>query len=796
MVAISFVTMATPRTALLSATLLLSSTNAALPWMDPTMPVSARVELLLAQMNITEKLWQLRRPDWDPTLPATGVGLLEFGQIIPGSNNATDVVRKRNSFQRALLSAGPGARLSIPAAFRLFSIHGAEAYGTTFPEGPGLGATWDTSLIATAGQVIAAEGRAIGADMVLPVINMWSDARFGRQEEGFSEDPVLTSALISSFILGAQGSLGLPRNAYLDNTTQQAVLCKHVGGYAAAAGGMNGMRADVPEHTVREYYLKPWRRAAVSGARGVMPAHNTLLNVPCHASPWLLRDRLRSDFNMSQGLFLSDTGDIAALANFRLCSDDASCAALAINAGVDIEQVQGQTYLSLPQAIERNLTTQQTVDDAVRHVLTHKFSARLFDSPYTDESLAASVVNSAAHRAVALQVAQEGTVLLLNKGDALPWAKGGSLRIAVVGPNGGCEGGASTCDATAAMIGNYAEGAYPPTGVQTVAAALSASGYAASVTFNRGCNIDDGNTSLIPAAVSAAQAADVILAVLGDSTSSCGEGLDRDDLDLPGGQLLLLNSLASVGKPLVVVLIHCRAATFGASTGNAALAQVGALLAAWRPGQMGGEAIASLLFGDATPSGKLPMSWVRAVGQANGPASPWLQERASILSGEGYGAEGRVYGGYTHGVNPSTPLFPFGYGLSYTSFSLSSFSLTVDGSNMSVPLQASITVRNTGSAQGAAVVQLYVQDPVGVTLTVRPWKRLLSFARTPILPPGGSYTASMACRADDLALVGDDMVLRVMPGVYKASAGLDSASDAEQVQTFTITQGFVPALTP
>lgn len=774
-------------------------------WMDPNAPVAQRVEALLSQMTMSDKIWQLRRPDWNPSLPLNGTGVLEYAAVVQGAANATEVVQNRNAIQRAFLSQGPGARLGIPVSFRLLSIHGAEAFGTTFPEGPGLGATWDTDLITQVAAAIATEGRALGADMFLPVINLWADARFGRQEEGFSEEPTLTSALASALVLGAQGSLGLPIDAYLDNATQMATVFKHVGGYGAAAGGMNGARADVPEHSVREVYLKPWRRAAAAGGRGVMPAHSTLLGVPSHASTWLLRDRLRGDFNMSKGIFISDTGDVAALAAFRLCSDDASCAALAINAGVDIEQVGGQTYLSLPEAIQRGLTTQELVDDAVRHVLTHKFATRLFDSPYTDETLAASVVNSAHHRDLALIAAVEGTVLLQNKG-TLPLKKDGSLRIAVVGPNAGCgtsgsgNGTLPLCDAQGAYLGNYAEGMDPLTGVQTVAQAVAGTGYAGAVTFDRGCNIDDADASLVPAAIASSMAADVTVAVLGDSLGSCGEGHDRDDLDLPGGQMQLLTALAGLGKPLVVVIIHCRAATFGAADGNALLGNISALMAAWRPGQMGGQAIASLLFGDANPSGHLPMNWVRSVGQSNGPASPWLQERASLFDGPAYGSEGRRYGGYVQAANPTTPLFPFGFGLSYTTFQLSGFTVTVQAGNQSYPVVASVTVSNSGGVPGATVVQVYVQDPTGTGLIVRPWKRLAAFARTPVLAAGASVPLTLPIRADDLAYYGDDMVLRVYPGVYTGSVGLDSVDDTGpgHVQSFEIAagQGFVPALLP
>ena len=331
-----------------TTTLLVAAVAAAGPthplaytWMAPTDPIPVRVEALLAQMTATDKLWQLARPDYSAALDNTGVGLLEFQAIYANARNASQVVARRNQIQSAFLAAGPGLRLGIPAAFRLFSIHGAEAYGTTFPEGPGMAATWDTALMRDTAAVIAVEGRALGADMAFYVINLWSDARFGRQEEGGGgEDPMLTAAYTEACVVGSQGGAGIPPDAYLDDVNGTiAALFKHVGAYAAAAGGMNGGRADKTELTVRDVYLKPWRRAAAVGARGVMPSHNTVLNVPAHGSPWLLRDRLRGEFNWTKGLFVSDTGDVQALRTFRVCGDSPSCAARAIVAGVDIEQV-------------------------------------------------------------------------------------------------------------------------------------------------------------------------------------------------------------------------------------------------------------------------------------------------------------------------------------------------------------------------------------------------------------------------------------------------------------------------
>lgn len=761
------------------------------PWMDASAPVLQRVEALLAQMSTADKLWQLQRPDYSSNLSATGVGLLEFPAFTAGAKTATDVVRARNAAQRAILADGPGARLGIPAAFRQFAIHGAEAFGVTFPEGPGLGATWDPALVTDVAAAIAAEARALGADIMFYVIHMVADARFGRQEEGFSEEPTLTSALAAAAVLGSHGALGVAPDAYFDavNTTIAAMF-KHLGAYGAPAGGLNGGRADAPELTVRDHFLRPWRRAAVSGGRGLMPSHNTLLGVPAHGSPWLLRERIRGEFNQSLALFVSDTGDVAALGDYRICAGDAACAARAVTAGVDIEQVPGHTYLSLPQAVAEGLVPQSAVDDAVRRVLLHKFSLRLFDNPYTDETLAAAVVNAPAHRALAQTAAEEGAVLLINRNSILPLAGGGALRLAVVGPNGGCGPGGSgagtlpLCDAQAAMLGNYAsQGTPPPTGVATVAEALAASGAAASVTFARGCNIDDDDLSLLPAAVDAARASDVVVAVLGDSVNSCGEGMDRDTLDLPGGQLALLAAVAATGKPVVVVLIHGRTATFGATDGNALLGNVSALLAAWRPGQMGGAAIARLLTGAANPSGRLPMSWLRHVGHTGSGASPWLQERVALFGGPATGAEGRRYGGYWRAASPATPLFPFGFGLSYTSFALTGLSaaLAPGGGNVTHPVSVAFTATNTGRVTGSVVAQVYAQDPVGATLAVRPWKRLVAFVRVADLAPGEARPVALPLRADDFGYHGDDGVLRVQAGNYTLSLGQASDDDAGEV---------------
>ena len=365
-----------------------STVSSGRPWMAPGGNITERVAALLAQMTLSEKLAQLLRGGIvTPAMLASGVGLLEAGGIVAGSKRPSDVARAYNAAVSAFLATGPGARLGIAPAYRNLATHGGEAFGTIFPQGPALGATFDPELVAAAAAVQAAEARALGISLTTFVIHMVADARFGRQEEGFSEEPTLTAAMAAACVAGSQGGAGTAADAYVLPPFAPA-LFKHLGAYGAPVGGLNGARSDAPAYAVLDVFLKPWRRAAAAGARGVMPAHCTVLGVPAHASPWLLTDRLRGDYGMA-GLFLSDTGDVAALRGFRLCADDASCAALAVRAGVDVEQPPGTTFLALGDAVAQGLVNQSTIDAAVGRVLAHKFSAGIFDSPLIANASAA-----------------------------------------------------------------------------------------------------------------------------------------------------------------------------------------------------------------------------------------------------------------------------------------------------------------------------------------------------------------------------------------------------------------------
>jgi beta-glucosidase len=738
---------------------------------------------------LEEKLWQLQRADNNAnqsSLATTGIGLLEFGNFYKGATKPSDVAKNRNDFVTLILNSGPGKRLGLPPAFRTLATHGGEAFGTVFPQGPALGATFDTPLAQQLGEASAIEARALGIDLVTFVINLWADARFGRQEEGISEDPMLTSALGVALTIGAQGAEYRDAFDYILPPFAPTLL-KHVGAYGAAAGGVNGNRADIPEHTVRDVYLKPWRAVANVGSRGVMPSHNTVLNTPAHSSQWLLTKVLRQEYNQSNMLILSDTGDIEALRNFRLCTTDASCAVLALSAGVDIEQPPSQLYLSLGDAISNNLTTLAVIDAAVSRVLSHKFSSGIFDTPFVDPIEADSIINSPAHRALARTAATEGSVLLINRNHSLPLQKG--MKVAVLGPLAGCD--KNGCDSKDAMLGNYNPSPfYPLTGVLTLSEALNNSGYATSVEYARGANIGNTDLSLLPEALAIASRADIIILGLGDSLESCGESIDRDTLDLSGGQLSLLNALidANLSIPIIIVLINGRTVTFG--PGNQILDTIDGLLVSFRPGQEGAAAIIDLLYGITNPSGRLPNHWVSSVGRI-GADGPFLSERVSLFGKGDFGAEHRSYPNYYNSLTTYGPMFHFGEGLSYATYSVYNLSIISIPNDILSPIHALATVSSdTTGMIGDVVVQVYVIDPIGVIgRIVRPWKRLVSFTRVKQLSPGQTVHIDVPIKSDDLAMYREDMTLALQPGIYTFSIGLSSISDNGngQVVTYNIT---------
>ena len=833
---------------------------------DPTLPryldrsqsVEARAEDLVSRMNLTEQIAQTWAPYGHHAGAAAFVnkyadgGAGQFTLGFSGESSAAALLAARNAAQAAFMNR---TRLGVPVSFSNEALHSAVKGGTVFPEQVTQGASWDVGLVRDIAGAIALEARAVGVDTVFsPVINMWVDARFGRLQEGFSENPTLTAAYARAAAEGFQGVGTQPRGGgwgYLDGGTQVIALAKHYAAYGAAEGGLNGQPAELSERTLREVFLRPWRAFAAAGGRGVMTAHNTVLNKPCHAHPYLVNAVLREEFGFGDGIIISDCNDIEALEDFRVAANVTHAAAKALAGGVDWDlQCGSSAYTKLQQAVDEGLVGAATVRQAAKRALLAKFATGLFDAPITsDAALKAGVLNSEAHRQLALRAAESGIVLLKNDAPSSSGAHAAARPtsaadaaaaaepllpllprklhrgVAVIGPNAGCtatDGGepgddseydaeagddqppvGGSCDAATNMLGSYTQFDPHTVSVDTVATALrrvvrAQTANQTTVTFARGCEISTPDTSGIGAAVALARASDVAVLVLGDDQKSSGEWGDRDNLDLPGAQLALLTAVAATGTPVVLVLVTGRTATFGAD--NAVLANVSAVLSAFRPGQKGGDAIANLLTGVANPSGKLAQNWVRGAGQAHSGASPWQQWVVGKWSANKRGPadpDGRRYNFYNkdnmpagqgsaHASGVASPLFYFGAGLSYSTFAFGQLSVAAakpvapDAATDpdAVAATVTVTVTNTGAVAGAEVVQVYAVDPV--MDYVRPWKRLVAFARVQ-LAAGASQQVVVPVPAMELAFYDDSSASgawRLVEGAYNISVGGDSYSAA------------------
>lgn len=802
-----------------SAVLALNSNSfvAPPPYRDATLPVPARVADLLSRMTMDEKVAQLfTRETGDlplllSTCASTGIGQANVG-FATGSSPA-EYIASRNKIQKECLQN----RLGIPVSFFQEGLHTGGRGGTLFPEPVTTACAWNTSLVSSIGAALAFEARGAGVDNTWsPVVNMWVDDRFGRFQEGLSPDPMITSTLSRALVLGAQGGFSA-QNDYLPGGPNISTwsTAKHFCGYGSAAGGLNGAPFVLSNRTLFEHFLRPWRATVAVGLRGAMPSHNAVLDTPMHANRALIRGVLRGEFGGGDMATVSDCNDVGALALFGIADNATRSMGYAIRAGVDLDLQCGPpskwsySNASISAVVAAGYADAAEVDELVVHVLTQKFASGLFDSPLTDPAWAARLNNSD-NRALAYEAAAQGIVLLKNEG-ALPLNVSQTPRVALLGPHMVCNpAGTGYCLARDSILGSYVldDDSVP---VPLIPAAFSATVPNAIISVAAGCAIDgDPRLDLIPAAVAAAQASDVIVMALGDTLQSCGEWADRDSLDLPGGQLDLLAAVAALGKPIVVVLINGRAASFG--PGNVLLNNVTALVEAWRPGQAGAQAIVDILIGAVNPSGKLASQWAQHVGQMASGAQPFLARRvAKWLSNNRSAADptdGREYDPYIATAFPSTPLFRFGTGLSYTTFAYKSLSLStplpisslpgggvfsgrgragyVDAVNTTI-VTATVSVCNTGARAGTEVVQIYSQDPAASdfdTPLVPYWKRLVGFGRLP-LSAGACDAIDVPILADDLALYDPQMNLRIIAGSYTISAGGRSDLDALQ-QTLTL----------
>ncbi|SEL70203.1 glycoside hydrolase family 3 N-terminal domain-containing protein [Paenibacillus sp. OK003] len=761
---------------------------------DKSKSVEERVEHLLGLMTTEEKAGQLIQPfGWQTytnnqgniTLNESfkqqvengGVGSLYgalradpwTGVTLENGLSAREGAEAVNLIQR---HAVEHSRLGIPILIGEECSHGHMAIdGTVYPVPLLLGSTWNVDLYRDMCRAVARETRAQGGAVTYsPVLDVVRDPRWGRTEECFGEDPYLIGELAVASVQGLQGER-------LDQEDAVAATLKHFVGYGSSEGGRNAGPVHMGWRELLEVDLYPFRKAVEAGAQSIMPAYNEIDGIPCTVNTELLDDVLRKDWGFD-GLVITDCGAINMLASGHdVAADGLEASVQAIQAGIDMEMSGEMFGQFLVQAIAEGKLEMPVLDQAVRRVLALKFKLGLFEQPYVDADRAAEVIGSEEHIQLARQLAAEGVVLLKNEAATLPLSTATAGRIAVIGPN---------ADQAYNQLGDYTS-PQPKSKVATVLdgirskLAVSESGHAREssaehsnsenqVLYAPGCRIKGDSREGFEHAIETARQADTVIMVVGGSSArdfgegtidlktgasnvsdnswndmECGEGIDRMTLGIAGVQLELIQEIHKLGKTLVIVYINGRPITEPWVDEHA-----DAILEAWYPGQEGGHAIADILFGEVNPSGKLTVSIPKHVGQLP------IYYNGKRSRGKRYLEE------------DLEPRYPFGYGLSYTTFDYSEPKLSTEWMTADETVTVSVEVTNTGSCRGAEVIQMYVSDVV--SRVARPAKELKGFVKV-MLEPGETKTVAFHIGAEQLQYIGRDLTPVVEPGQFHIHIG-------------------------
>lgn len=730
-------------------------------WRDASLPAASRAELLLKEMTLEEKVGQMCQyvaPCYVPPGQGSPYKNIDATDENLGNKDLADKIRRGEvgSFLHcmttkeaiALQELAKESRLGIPLLIGIDAIHGnALIEGCTiYPTNINMASTFDPELMEKIGAETALEMRQKGLYWTFaPNLDVARDARWGRMGETYGEDPFLVTEMGKHSILGLQG----PDRNYDEG---HVIACaKHLIAGGEPFGGLNAAPMDVSERQLREIYLPPFVAAVEDAHVGtVMAAHNEVNGIPCHGNSWLLKDLLRDELGFD-GFVVSDWMDIERLhAMHHWAPDSTEAFVRSVEAGIDMH-MQGDNYFeAVIEAVKSGRIPMKRIDEAAGNILEMKFAVGLFEAPLPSLD---PLENAAEHRQTALQAAREGIVLLKNNG-VLPLSPYGERtavrRIFLTGPNADSQ----------TILGDWAA-PQPDSLVMTVLDGLKAEFPGATIdTMCFGGMISNVDAKGIAMARHKASAADVCIVVAGENSQrysafgrTCGENCDRDDLDLPGMQEELLEAIASTGKPTILVLMTGRANSIAWAKDN-----VDAILNVWEPGQMGGQAIAEVLSGKVNPSGKLPVTMPRSVGQVptvyNHKHSQYSRQFAT---------------------NETGPLWPFGFGLSYSSFKYSAPELN--------DYSVSITVSNEGPYDGAEVVQLYIRDEYASV--TRPVKELKAFKRI-FLKNGESQEVSFKITPDMLKCFGADNRWSVEPGDFTIMVGSSSADENLQCITLTV----------
>jgi beta-glucosidase len=695
--------------------------------------VETRINALLARMTLAEKLGQLQQLDGEANgnyrpdhLPLVRQGLL-------GSTLNVRGAQRTNELQRIALTE---SRLKIPLIFGFDVIHG---YRTIFPIPLGEAASWDPIAAERSAAIAAAEARAAGVHWTFaPMLDIARDPRWGRMLEGAGEDPYLGAAFARARVRGFQGADYSAHN--------KVVACaKHWVAYGAAEAGRDYNTTEVSERTLREIYLPPFKAAVDAGVGTFMSAFNDLNGVPTSANHFTLTEVLRGEWKFD-GFVVSDYTSVAELIQHGVAADGSEAARAALNAGVDMEMVSRLYNQHGADLLKQREVSQQTIDEAVRRILRIKFRLGLFDKPYTDEALERNVTFNTANLAAAREIAARSIVLLKNDRNLLPLSK--NVRsVALIGP---------LADSQVDMLGSW-NGDGRPADTVTLLQGLKAKVPQARINYAKGAEVNGENTEGFAAAVRAAKDSDVAIIAVGESADMSGEAASRSSLDLPGRQLDLVKAVQATGKPTIVVLMNGRPLTINWLAENSP-----AILETWFSGTQAGNAIADVLFGDVNPGGKLPVTFPRSVGQI-----PLYYNHMN--TGRPADANNKYSSKYLD--LPWTPLFPFGYGLSYTQFKLANLQLSAPRISLNGRLTVSVDVENTGKRAGDEVVQLYLRDTVASV--ARPVKELKGFRRV-TLAAGEKQRVEFIITPEQLGFWNAQMRFTVEPGEFKVMVGPNS----------------------
>jgi beta-glucosidase len=719
------------------------------------------IDGLMKKMTLDEKIGQLN--------------LLTAGEATTGSTVSTDIEGKIKAGQLGGLFsistpqrirkvqeiAVNQSRMKIPMIFGMDVIHG---YRTLFPIPLGLSCSWDMSVIERSAQIAASEASADGICWTYsPMVDISRDPRWGRISEGSGEDPFLGSAIAKAMVRGYQG------NNYASNSNIMACV-KHYALYGAAEAGRDYNTVDMSRTRMYNEYFPPYKAAVDAGVGSVMASFNEIDGVPATANKWLLDDVLRKEWGF-KGFLVTDYTGINEMIDHGV-GDLQTVSAKAMKAGIDMDMVGEGFLTTLKKSITEKKVTESEIDMACRRILSAKYDLGLFENPYRfcDENKAKTEIFSANNRNEARKIATKSFVLLKNLKQTLPLSKKGT--IALVGP---------LADNKENMAGTWSVSGDFPKSISVLQGIKNVAGNSVNIVSARGANITSdakleervsifgkptyrdnrSDAEMIEEAVKVSANADVIVAALGEAAEMTGEAASRSDIRLPQNQQDLLKALLKTGKPVVLVLFTGRPLTLTWENEN-----VPAILNVWFAGSEAGNAIADVLFGDVNPSGKLSATFPRNVGQIPiyyshkntgrplGDDSKWFQKfRSNYLD------------------VPNSPLFPFGYGLSYTTFQYSEIKLSNNSMTQTDKITASVEVKNTGNFDGEEVVQLYIHDKVGIT--ARPVKELKGFEKI-MLKKGESKTVSFTISVNDLKFYDNNLNYIAEPGEFELMIGTNS----------------------